>query len=173
MKKAYLVTFHVTTRVVTEEVDDEDRLIDILSKKGRERVLKQPADYLMGDNLDYEPDEEIPFGEDPEDEQELSARDQIRNYLAENGMAERIGKVYHCCSHRCGIPSHEVIIKPDGSPIDGAHAIVITTTHVMSATCSIPFNHHNWHIRHQVEYDNKERMLELVKNLAIKKEGCW
>jgi hypothetical protein len=39
--------------------------------------------------------------------------------------------------------------------------------------CSIPFNHHNWMIRHQKAYDNKEQMLEIVKEFAIKKEGCW
>lgn len=58
--KAYLVNFSVTTRVLSDETN-KDKLVDELSKKAREQILKAPDTYLYGDNMEFEEDEEMPF----------------------------------------------------------------------------------------------------------------
>jgi len=173
MKKAYLVTFVVTTRVIAEE-QDEDKLIDDLSVKARAKILKDPTNYLMGDNLEYDLDEEIPYGDDPEDDNGPSVNDKIKTALSEAGFADRLGKNYYSCPHQCGLPkSSAIMVKPDSSPIDGAHAVIVTATHVSSYVCAIPYNHNNWMLRYSKEYKNQTEMIAAVDQLTRDSQGCW
>lgn len=61
-KKAYLVTFSITTRVVAEE--DDDYAID---QAAVERILEEPSGYICRDNI-TEVDEDIECPYYPEEE---------------------------------------------------------------------------------------------------------
>lgn len=63
-KTAYLFTFHPTTRVVADPNDFrcEEDLYEYLVIKAREQMEKDLANYLNGDNGEYEEDEECPYG---------------------------------------------------------------------------------------------------------------
>ena len=74
-KKAYLVTFTTTTRVVVDVPEDFDvnnyNLVikeheiawDSIVKEARENILENPECYLYGDNVEVIEDEECPYGE--------------------------------------------------------------------------------------------------------------
>jgi len=68
-KTAYLYTFHPTTRVVADPDDFryEDDFYDYITAKAREQMEKDLANYLQGDNGEYEKDTECPFGTFKED----------------------------------------------------------------------------------------------------------
>lgn len=63
-KTAYLFTFHPTTRVVADPDDFrcEEDFYDYITAKAREQMEKDLANYLLGDNGEYEEDTECPFG---------------------------------------------------------------------------------------------------------------
>ena len=64
-KKAYLYTFHPTTRVVADPsgFKSEDDLYDYITAKAREQMLNNGIEqYLCGDNGEYEEDTECPYG---------------------------------------------------------------------------------------------------------------
>lgn len=74
MKKAYLVTFEVCTRVVVDVpenfdsdncnlVIEENAVADeTIIQKARENILNDPTNYLNGDNVLYAEDVECPYG---------------------------------------------------------------------------------------------------------------
>lgn len=71
MKKAFLVSFDVMTRVVidvpegasVEDIENDDKLFDQLVSQARDHVLEDPFNYLCGDNLsETQEDEECPYG---------------------------------------------------------------------------------------------------------------
>ena len=63
-KKAYLITFHPTTRVVADPNNFrcEEDLFEYLATIAREQMAKDLANYLFGDNGEYEEDTECPYG---------------------------------------------------------------------------------------------------------------
>ncbi len=63
-KTAYLYTFHPRTRVVADPNDFrcEEDLYEYITIKAREQMEKDLADYLNGENGEYEEDEECPYG---------------------------------------------------------------------------------------------------------------
>lgn len=57
-KKAYLVYFSIGTRVIAEDELENNELII----KARNKILKDPGDYICGDNCDsVEEDTECPY----------------------------------------------------------------------------------------------------------------
>ena len=68
-KTAYLFDFSVRTRVIADPNDFRDKydFYDYLAQKAREQILSDPANYLCGDNGEYEEDTECPFGTFTED----------------------------------------------------------------------------------------------------------
>lgn len=58
--KAYIVNFSISTRILSDK--EGDALTDELSKKGREQILTEPENYIYGDNMAFEHDDECPFG---------------------------------------------------------------------------------------------------------------
>ena len=72
MKKAYLVTFIPTARIIIEEDelkglsgnDYLDARWDLAAKKARQKMSHHLDTYLNGDNVDFvEEDVECPFGD--------------------------------------------------------------------------------------------------------------
>lgn len=75
MKKAYLVTFTTTTRVVVDIPEDfnpnkcnliikeHEEAYDSIIKEARENILENPEGYLCWDNAEIEEDTECPYGE--------------------------------------------------------------------------------------------------------------
>lgn len=63
-KAAYLYTFHPRTRVVADPNDFrcEEDLYEYITVKAREQMEKDLANYLNGENGEYEEDEECPYG---------------------------------------------------------------------------------------------------------------
>ena len=73
VKKAYLVTFTTTTRVVVDVpegfdvnncnlVKDKDaNAFDSIIKSARSNILEEPQNYMFGDNAEVNEDTEIPY----------------------------------------------------------------------------------------------------------------
>jgi len=96
----------------------------------------------------------------------------IKQTLIDNGFGESIGRIYGPTLHTCGIPDPHIKIRPEYSPIDGDHVIIVTATFVASATCLYPSNYNNWHLN-RYEYSTPEEMIALVTKLAKPDTGCW
>lgn len=75
MKKAFLVTFEVTTRVIADVPEDFDPkntnlaiekfaiADDAITEKARQNILEEPEGYIVSDNMTgYEEDTECPYG---------------------------------------------------------------------------------------------------------------
>ena len=67
-KKAYLLTFHATTRIVVDSANDpleDDNLFSKCVAMARERMLNFGIDeYLCGDNAEINEDTEMPYDKD-------------------------------------------------------------------------------------------------------------
>jgi len=67
MKKAVLVSFSLMTRVIVDENATDEEII----AKARPRIQAKINNDELGDNLEsIEDDEELPYGEAPEDQNE-------------------------------------------------------------------------------------------------------
>ena len=74
MKKAYLVTFTTTTRVVVDVLEgfnpnncnlvikEHKEAYDSIIREARENILENPENYIYGDNAEIEGDIECPYG---------------------------------------------------------------------------------------------------------------
>jgi hypothetical protein len=74
MKKAYLVTFTTTTRVVVDipegfnpnncnlVIKEHEEAYDSIIREARENILENPENYIYGDNAEIEEDIECPYG---------------------------------------------------------------------------------------------------------------
>ena len=74
MKKAYLVTFTTTTRVVVNIpegfnpnncnliIKEHEEAYDSIIREARENILENSDNYLFGDNAEIEEDIECPYG---------------------------------------------------------------------------------------------------------------
>lgn len=63
-KKAYLLTFHATTRVVVDSDKDaftDDELFAKMCEMARKKMAMQLDSYLCFDNAELEEDTEIPY----------------------------------------------------------------------------------------------------------------
>lgn len=76
-KKAILVTFSATTRIIVdglpEDVSDIDDMIDVigeqageLADKARNKIRQDLENYLFADNMEIRLDNEVPAGSDDE-----------------------------------------------------------------------------------------------------------
>lgn len=59
MKKAYLVDFYISTRVVVDENVSEDEIIKIAQNK----ILSDPSSYIIDENAVTYDDVEMPYDE--------------------------------------------------------------------------------------------------------------
>lgn len=69
-KKAYLLTFHATTRVVVDsdkDPDVDDNLFAKMCEHAREVMKCDLESYLEADNAEIEPDDEMPYTPDYDD----------------------------------------------------------------------------------------------------------
>lgn len=75
-KKAFLVTFEITTRVVTDVPDDFDpkdysltleeheEAFDTIVEKARDKILGYPQDYICRENTEVIEDTECPYNKE-------------------------------------------------------------------------------------------------------------
>ena len=67
-KKAYLLTFHATTRIIVDSDKDPELDDELFSKcvaQARENMVGYGLEYYLdGDNAEIVPDDEMPYTED-------------------------------------------------------------------------------------------------------------
>lgn len=95
--------------------------------------------------------------------------DPIRDWLKAEGF--ELG-CYGTCGHTCGLPPG-VLVKPGYTPIDGAHALLVTTTEVIPATCMYPSNYNDWRIRRRVPYGSRDELNKTLREMVTQPHGCW
>jgi len=95
----------------------------------------------------------------------------IQQFLQENGFES--GR-YGGCRHSCGIPQLQgTSVRPSYSPVDGAHTLIVTPTHVMRFTCRIPYNYNDWMCVETRKYTSKEQLLTILSEMTNQPQGCW
>jgi hypothetical protein len=104
----------------------------------------------------------------------MTTLDKIKQALEAAGLGDRIGKVHGVCNHSCGLPQQErVMVRPDWSPIDGAHVVVVTAERVSSYGCHYPSNFNDWSSRGGTQYGTPDEMVSLVQQRVEQPKGCW
>jgi len=69
MKKAKLITFSITTRVLVDDGESEEKQFDEAVKSARAKIMDNAKDVIHGDNVvELDDDEEMPY--DPEYDKE-------------------------------------------------------------------------------------------------------
>jgi hypothetical protein len=58
-KKALLVEFNIRTRIIIDEDQEDDD--DFIIATARDKIQPDLSDYLCGDNVEIDDDEEMPF----------------------------------------------------------------------------------------------------------------
>jgi len=95
----------------------------------------------------------------------------LREWLKENGYGEGANT---WCSHTCGLPPTGNRVIPSYSPIDGAHTVVVTNTHVQSYVCRIPYNYSDWSAHGPARpYETPEQLKEILDEMIQEPKGCW
>jgi len=95
----------------------------------------------------------------------------IKEWLKKNGYEE--GE-YGGCDHGCGMPQIDAVrVKPDWSPVDGDHTILVATDAVLQMTCAIPYNYNDWTIQARHPYSNTDELKEILDRLVSQSSGCW
>jgi hypothetical protein len=104
----------------------------------------------------------------------MTTLDKIKQALVDAGLGDRIGKVHGTCMHSCGLPQRElVMVRPDWSPIDGAHVVVVTAEEVATYGCPYPSGHCDWSLCSQATYTTPDAMVSLVQQRVEPPKGCW
>jgi hypothetical protein len=80
--------------------------------------------------------------------------------------------VYGSTKHGVGLPTG-IKVKPNYSPIDGSHTLVVTGEQVISCVCAYPWGANDWRIRQSKAYDNPEGCAKAIEELANPPKGCW
>ena len=65
MKKAYLVTYYVQSRIIIDDEGKDDQDIsEELHELANEKITDREVidDYICEDNMDFEEDKEVPYG---------------------------------------------------------------------------------------------------------------
>ena len=91
----------------------------------------------------------------------------------QRGLGHRLGRVFMPggvepmvrltdMPHRDGLPAFEKCVAPNGSPIDGAHGIFVTSTTVFSAVLPQPYASSGWQVLKMVRCENQKAVIETV-----------
>ena len=95
----------------------------------------------------------------------------IREWLKKNGYEE--GQ-YCICAHTCGLPQVQAVwVKPDWSPLDGDHTLLVTADAVLQVVCWQPYNYRDWVIHTSHPYSNTDELKEILDKLVKQPVGCW
>jgi hypothetical protein len=104
----------------------------------------------------------------------MSTKDKIKQALEAAGLGDRVGGIYGTCMHSCGLPQQElVMVRPDWSPIDGAHAVIVTAEAVATYGCPYPSGHCDWRLIGYAKYGTPDEMLSRVRERVEQPKGCW
>jgi hypothetical protein len=97
--------------------------------------------------------------------------DRIRAWLTENGFRE--GR-HGSCRHLCGLPRIDAVrVRPEYSPVDGDHMLLVTPDRVIQAVCPYPWGQHDWYTLSVTPYATTEELGRVLTRLAKKPTGCW
>jgi len=80
--------------------------------------------------------------------------------------------VYGGAKHSCGLP-HGIKIKPDYSPIDGSHTLIVSGTMVKSCVCPSPWGHNDWRVYSSRSYNSPEELAKIIEEMSNPEKGCW
>lgn len=104
----------------------------------------------------------------------MNAKEQITKTLEDAGLGDRIGKRFGTSGHNCGLPNQTwVSVRPNYSPIDGAHVVLVTTEHVASYVNNYPSNFSDWRLRTRQGYSTPAEMVKAVQQMVKQPQGCW
>lgn len=102
---------------------------------------------------------------------EPSVAKRIESWCRENGYA--LGH-YGNCQHGCGLPHLEnVWVRPEWSPVDGDHVLLVTAESVIQAVCPYPWGDNDWQVRATRTYSTPAELKAILDRLARKPQGCW
>jgi hypothetical protein len=100
-----------------------------------------------------------------------SVRERIKGWCQENGY--RTGH-YGNCRHQCGLPRIESVwVRPDWSPVDGDHVLLVTADRVIQAVCPYPWGDNDWQTRATYAYSTPEELKSILDRLVKPPQGCW
>ena len=91
----------------------------------------------------------------------------------ELGSCDEKGNKTLACSHTCGIPSNGVLVKPNYSPIDGSHTLLVTPTSINRYVIKTPYFHHEWQIQSSRTYGTAKDLEKHLNRMLNAPVGCW
>lgn len=179
------------TLILNNHVDEVKKLKDVLvnfnigktGKTGKNEVLADYASKLEGQRpskniLDGLSSTELARDSDSvniksPDDRHAIPRDELDASIADEGLQDRVGKVYNSLStgtdrtlafkqvhHSRGIPAFDVVIAPDYSPTSGLHGIFISESEVMSIVLSSDSPAEDWQVLKRKHYSSADEMIE-------------
>ncbi len=78
------------------------------------------------------------------------------------------------CGHGDGLPHIDAVrIRPEWSPIDGDHVILVGAAAVIQAVCPYPWGDHDWQIRGRWSYADTDELKSILERLVRRPQGCW
>ena len=100
-----------------------------------------------------------------------SVRTRIEAWCRENGYTTGH---YGSCGHGDGLPHIDAVrIRPEWSPIDGDHVILVGAAAVIQAVCPYPWGDHDWQIRGRWSYADTDELKSILERLVRRPQGCW
>ena len=160
-----------------------------IKKYRREESLSSYASQQQGPRASMEELDDLPPAEMGGDNYETGikeeavtepiAKEEIESNLQEEGMGDRVGLVYNSLSkdsdrtlqfkqahHRRGVPSFDIVVAPDCSPVSGLHGIFINGHEVMSIVLPADDPSGDWQIMKRKAYTNADEMMEYLSLLS-------
>ena len=101
---------------------------------------------------------------------ELSKK--IEEFIVSNGFETGVYGKYCGCQHSCGLPTG-IKVRPDWSPIDGSHTVVVTEDKVHTCHCNTPYYHRDWHTVGTESYETQAELLEILERRTKPPQNCW
>ena len=100
-----------------------------------------------------------------------SIRERIETWCRENGYV--LGN-HGSCRHGCGLPHIECAwVRPEWSPVDGDHVLLVGAESVIQAVCPYPWGQHDWQVRATYSYQNTDELKRILERLVRRPQGCW
>ncbi len=100
-----------------------------------------------------------------------SVRERVEAWCQENGY--RTGH-FGNCRHACGLPRIEnVWVRPEWSPVDGDHVLLVTADRVIQAICPYPWGNNDWYTRATYAYSTPDELKRILDRLVKQPQGCW
>jgi hypothetical protein len=101
--------------------------------------------------------------------------------LERQGYSERLGRVFVAgiaeplkplayVPHLDGLPEFDMCVAPEWSPVDGAHAVLVSERGVFAALVPTPVDENRWRIMRSAPYESESEMLTVLRRYLEKPE---